>query len=247
MSLTITSFDGVNLIEQPPATVPVVAIPVLGGQATVQCYVVCDSDFPVCWVTGTLNWGDGSLPTVYNGTTAGTLTIDTFKNLQPGDYVVTVEAHDYAIPTQHVVNTNFSFEVRPQNPTPIKNPVIFGPILPKDTGYPNPDQWNWNRGEDIEILASSVKMLLTTSKGERVMQPDYGTNLNLILFEFQGNGIESMVQQEIVDAITKWEPRVTLQFLEVLRTGEREVTVNTIFVSKLNQQDFHVPMVFSSQ
>lgn len=243
--LTISDFEGVDLIAQPPETIPVVAQPVAGGQATVQCYVTCTGTLPFCFVTGTVAWGDGSRPVVYNGTTSGTLTIDTYRNLQPGNYVVTVEAHDYATPIWNTINVNFSFEVRPLNPAPVAAPIIYGPILPKDTGFPNPDQWNFNRGEDVEILASSVKMLLTTNKGERVMQPEYGTNLSLILFEFQGDGIESMVQQEVIDALTKWEPRVSLQFLEVQRSGEREVTVNALFVSKLNQQDFHVPMVFS--
>jgi len=87
--------------------------------------------------------------------------------------------------------------------------------------------------------------LLTTTKGERVMQPEYGTNLRLILFELQTTGIEGLVQQEIVDALTRWEPRVGLQFLVVEKTGEREVTVNATFVSKLNQRDFMIPMVFN--
>lgn len=245
MSIKITDFDGVDLVETPPATVPVAAAPVIGGTATVRCLAICYGTLPFCYVTGTLSWDDGSLPVVYNGSTSGTLTIDTYRNLQPGDYVVTVEAHDYTTPVWNTVNVNFAFEVRALDRPPVKAPIIFGPILPKDTGFPNQDQWNWNRGEDIEILASSVKMLLTTLKGERMMQPDYGTNLSLILFEFQGNGIESMVQQEIVDAITRWEPRVSLQFLTVQRSGEREVTVDATFVSKLNQQDFHVPMTFS--
>jgi phage baseplate assembly protein W len=70
--------------------------------------------------------------------------------------------------------------------------------------------------------------------------------LKLILFEPETTGIESMVQQEIIDAITKWEPRVILQFLSVDKTGDREVTVNATFVSKLNQRDFMVPMVFTA-
>lgn len=243
--LTITDFNGVDLVELPPATIPVVAVPVTGGRATVQCLAICTGTLPVCFVTGTVLWGDGSLPVVYNGTTAGTLTIDTFRSFQPGDYVVTVEAHDYSTPVWNTVNVNFSFHVQSQNAAPVVTPLIYGPILPKDAGYPNEEQWNWDRGEDIEILASSLKMLLTTNKGERVMLPEYGTNLTMILFEFQGQGIESMVQQEVNDAITQWEPRVTLQFLEVQKVGEREVAVNATFISKLNQQPFFVPMVFS--
>lgn len=250
--LRITDFNGVNLAEQPPEEVKIAAAPLIGGRATVQCRIIEDGTLPYDYVTGTLFWDDGSLPIVYNGTTAGTLEINTYRNLQPGDYVVRVEAHNYDTiapdcgrPYWATVSVNFAFEVRPLDQEPIKTPVIFGPILPKDEGYPNADQWNWNRGEDIEILASSVKMLLITSKGERIMQPEYGTNLRLILFELQTTGIEGLVQQEIVDALTRWEPRVSLQFLTVERTGEREVTVNATFVSKLNQRDFNIPLVFS--
>lgn len=245
MALRISDFDGVNLIEQPPDQESLVASTIAGATATVQCLIIEQGTLPFGYVTGTVSWDDGSLPVVYNGTTAGTLTIDTYRNLRPGDYVVTVEAHNYDTPVWDTVNVNFSFEVKSLDQVPVKKPIIFGPILPKDTGYPNPDQWNWNRGEDVEILVSSVKMLLTTSKGERIMQPEYGTNLRMILFELQGTGIEGMVQHEIVEALTRWEPRVNLQFLSVERTGEREVTVNAIFVSKLNQRDFSVPMVFS--
>lgn len=250
--LRITDFNGVNLIEQPPEEVKIAAAPLIGGRAVVQCRVIEDGTLPYDYVTGTLFWDDGSLPIVYNGTTAGTLEIDTYRNLQPGDYVVRVEAHNYDTiapdcgrPYWATVSVNFAFEVRPLDQGPVKTPIIFGPILPKDEGYPNPDQWNWNRGEDIEILASSVKMLLITAKGERIMQPDYGTNLRLILFELQTTGIEGLVQQEIVDALVRWEPRVSLQFLTVERTGEREVTVNATFVSKLNQRDFSIPLVFN--
>ena len=245
MSLRITDLLGVNLIEQPPEQVQVVASFPLGGPAVVQCLVIEDGTLPYDYVTGTLSWNDGSQPVVYNGSTAGTLTINTFRNLQPGDYTVKVEAHNYVTPVWDTVSVNFAFVVKPLGQLPVKTPIIYGPILPKDTGSPNPDQWNWNRGEDTEILASSVKMLLTTSKGERVMQPDYGTNLRLILFELQTTGIEGLVQQEIIDALTKWEPRVSLQFLAVEKTGEREVTVNATFVSKLNQTDFSIPMVFT--
>lgn len=245
MSLRITDFSGVNLIEQPPEQVRIAAEPVIGGRVTIQVLVIEDGTLPYDFVTGTLNWNDGSQPVVYNGTTSGTLTIDTYRALQPGDYVVKVEAHNYDTPVWDTVSVNFAFEVRPINAEPVKVPIVYGPILPKDTGYPNPDQWLWNRGEDIEILASSVKMLLTTAKGERVMQPDYGTNLRLILFELMTTGIEGLVQQEIVDALTRWEPRVSLQFLAVEKTGDREVTVTASFVSKLNQKDFTIPMVFN--
>ena len=250
--LRITDLNGTDLLAQPPETVKIAAAPLTGGRASVQCRIIEDGTLPYDYVTGTLFWNDGSLPVVYNGTTAGTLEINAYRGLLPGDYVVRVEAHNYDTiapdcgrPYWATVSVNFTFEVRPLAAEPVKTPVIFGPILPKDEGYPNAGQWNWNRGEDIEVLASSIKMLLITAKGERIMQPEYGTNLRLILFELQTTGIEGLVQQEIVDALTRWEPRVSLQFLTVERTSGREVIVNATFVSKLNQRDFNIPLVFS--
>lgn len=247
MSLQITSPDGINLIEQPPEQVDVVSYPPAGGRVPVHVTITENgTTLPFQHLTGTLYWDDGSQPIVYNGTTAHSLTINTYRNLQPGSYMVKVEAHNYKTPVWDTVGVNFPFVVKSSAQGPIAPPIVYGPILPKDTGYPNPDQWLWNRGENIEILASSVKMLLTTSKGERIMQPEYGTNLRLILFELETTGIESMVQQEIIDALTKWEPRVILQFLTVEKSGEREITVNATFVSKLNQKDFMIPMVFTA-
>lgn len=244
MSLKITNTEGVDLIDQPPELVSVVAAPITGGLASLQCNVIEDSALLYDFVAGTLNWNDGSLPLVFNGT--GTLAINEEKYLQPGSYTVTVEARNYRVPVSDSVVANFRYAVEAYDTQPVAVPVIYGPILPKDTGYPNQSQWNWSRGEDVEVLASSVKMLLTTRKGSRIAQIDYGTNISAVVFEFQGPGIETLIQHEIVEAITKWEPRVTLLSLDVRKTGQREVTVDATFVSKLNQRDFSVPMVFST-
>lgn len=246
MSLRISSPSGVDLIEQPPQAQTVASTPPVGGSVHVQCLLIQDGTLPVNYVTGTVYWNDGSLPIVYNGTTSGTITIDTSRNMQPGDYTVRVEAHNYRTPVWDTVSVNFQFKVKALTNASPEYPIVFGPILPKDDGYPNADQWSFNRGTNLEILASSVKMLLTTAKGERIMLPDYGTNLRIILFQLQSTGIEGLVQQEIIDALTKWEPRASLQFLTVERTGEREVTVNATLISKLDQQNFAIPLVFNA-
>ncbi len=246
LSLRISSLDGVDLIELPPEPAKVATYPPLGGTVRIACLVIEDGTLPADYVAGTIYWNDGSRPVVYNGTSAGTITIDSTKVLPPGDYTVRVEGHNYRTPVWDTVSANFQVRVSPVTNLTPQIPIVFGPILPKDDGYPNPAQWNFNRGEDIEILASSVKMLLTTAKGERIMLPEYGTNLRLILFELQSNGVEGLVQQEITDALTKWEPRVNLEFLTVERTGERAVTVYTTLSSKLDHQNFAIPLVFNA-
>jgi len=123
--------------------------------------------------------------------------------------------------------------------------LIYGPILPKDEGYPNTSQWNFDRGTDLEILASSLKMLLLTRQGERIMEPDYGTRLHSLLFLPQTSGFESVVQHEITEALTRWEPRVELRYFQVEKTGDREIKVTATFASRLNQSEFVLPLTFN--
>ena len=89
-------------------------------------------------------------------------------------------------------------------------------------------------------------MLLITSKGERVMSPTYGTNIKRILFELNLASVETILQQEIAQAVAVWEPRVVLQFLEVTRdTNKRNVSVRATFLSRQNSKPLDVTLQFT--
>jgi phage baseplate assembly protein W len=241
--LQIINPSGINLAANPPVQTTY-SIPDTQSTVNVRldCYITEeDLDYTFRRINGTVMWPDDSWPDVYSGT--GTVALNLAHALPAGDHIVRVEASNYNLPAPNRISANFSYHVvAPADSVPAR--IVYGPILPKDVGFPNKTQWNFDTGSDLEILASSVKMLLTTAKGERIMLPEYGTNIRMILFEFASAGVESMVQQEIVDALTKWEPRVLLQFLSVEKTGDREYTVQATFISKLNQQPFTSTLSF---
>jgi phage baseplate assembly protein W len=243
--LTIKDFDGVDLVENPPATINLRAF----GEAqavpvSIQARIIEDNPFlSGVFVNGTLNWNDGSMPTTFVGT-AGTLVVDEERSLTNGDYLVTVYGENYRVPVRDKVQVNYLVRVTQENVRVAPPHIVYGPILPRDNGFPNSSQWMFNTDSDLLILESSVRMLLLTAKGERLMEPNYGTNLRLILFELNINGIESMVSDEIVSAITTWEPRVQLTSVNVTRTTNRAVIVNATFLSKLSSQDFNVNLEF---
>ena len=245
MALKITDLSGVSLVDQPPATQTVNATTNAGGRAVVQCLITEDAPLPFDFVGGTLHWNDGTVPIVYNGAFSGTLLVDQQRNLPPGAYVVRLEARNYRTPVNDTVAVNFGFKVKTSARLSTKPPLLYGPILPKDNGYPNASQWSWNTGTDLDVLASSVKMLLITARGERIMQPDYGTNVKAILFELKTSGIESVLQNDITGALSRWEPRVQVQSLTLAWTGDREVTLNAVFVSLLNQASFSIPVTYT--
>jgi phage baseplate assembly protein W len=243
--LTIKNFDGVDLIDNPPATANFRAVGESQSvQVPIQVHIIEDDPFlSGKYVNGTLDWNDGSLPVVFSGT-SGTLTFDKERGLSNGDYLISVYGQNYRRPVPDQVRVNFLVRVVQQDVKAPPAHIVYGPILPRESGFPNPDQWLFNTDSDLAILESSVRMLLLTTKGERLMEPNYGTNLRRILFELNVNGIESVVQDEIVSALTTWEPRLQVTFISVKRTSDKAVIVNAAFLSKLNAQSFDINLEF---
>jgi len=241
--LTIKTTDGLDLVLNPPPD----NVLTLVGRTQVPVLITLnliedDATLPTMNATGTLSWNDGSRPVTFFGT--GTVAISDTRSLRPGTYLISVYGHNYRAPERDTARVSLSFTIRPEptEASPARN--VYGPILPRDTGAPNANQWAFSVGSDIQILESSVKMLLLTELGERVMEPEYGTNIKRMLFEANIAAIESAIQEEIVRATNRWEPRVDLTGLKVERTSDRAVVVTAVFVSKLSQQPFNTVLNF---
>lgn len=67
----------------------------------------------------------------------------------------------------------------------------------------------------VDQIKADLLQLLLTNPGERVMLADYGTPLRRLIFEPNDAGLEIAAQKMIVDSITKWEPRVVLDQVQV--------------------------------
>jgi uncharacterized protein len=65
--------------------------------------------------------------------------------------------------------------------------------------------------EEEADVASSMEVLLSTTPGERVMQPLYGCNLSELLFESLDTRLKTLMADKIESAILYFEPRVTLE------------------------------------
>lgn len=198
---------------------------------------------PVQNLSGTLTWNDGGLPVIVNG--SGTISVDESRTLVPGNYLITLSGHNFALGSQQTASVTFGVTVEPAlklNPSP---GVIYGPILPRDQGFPSPKDWLFHSASDIHVLESSAKMLLGTAKGERLMEPDYGTNIRQLLFNAADASVDAIVEQEIVEALARWEPRLELQFFRLERLpNSRTVTVHCTLLSKLTRRGFELALYF---
>ena len=195
-------------------------------------------------VGATLDWNDGS-PPVQITPGQKPIAIDETRELRLGTYYVTLLAYNYQVPIPGLATYYVTIVIQPEQLVPTTDSYLFGPILPMDDEFPNETEWNFDTGINLAVLKSSVKMLLITSKGERIMNPTYGTNLRRVVFEPNSGNVIGIVQQEIDEAINQFEPRVTLESLDVIREGARAVVVNARFLSRMNQTTFNLTLPFT--
>lgn len=59
-------------------------------------------------------------------------------------------------------------------------------------------------------INESIRQILLTRKGERPMEPEFGTNLHRIIFEVIDETIMNVIIFEITEALTRWEPRIRI-------------------------------------
>jgi uncharacterized protein len=65
-------------------------------------------------------------------------------------------------------------------------------------------------------IDSSIRMILTTAPGERVMRPLFGCRIWELLFEPINANTIGLMGEAVREAISRWEPRVTLEHLEIV-------------------------------
>jgi len=90
-----------------------------------------------------------------------------------------------------------------------------------------------------ESVRQSVKIILLTRKGERLMLPEFGTNLRRYLFEPLNQTIREIIRTEIINTLYEWENRIKdidAEFANTEIDGNLCVTVSYT-ITGLNTRD----------
>jgi len=57
-------------------------------------------------------------------------------------------------------------------------------------------------------IKESIRIILFTAPGERLMRPDFGCGIHRLVFEVNRPGTINRIQQEVREALIRWEPRI---------------------------------------
>lgn len=64
-------------------------------------------------------------------------------------------------------------------------------------------------------VEESILLILGTARGERVMRPDFGCNLNTLVFAPNNSTTANLARYYVQDGLARWEGRVEVLNVEV--------------------------------
>ena len=90
-------------------------------------------------------------------------------------------------------------------------------------------------------IASSLEILLSTTQGERVMLPQYGCNLDELLFESLDTRMKTLMADKVESAILYHEPRIELEKVQLDDSRELEgvVLIEIVYRVKATNSRFN--------
>lgn len=75
---------------------------------------------------------------------------------------------------------------------------------------------------DIEAIKQSIKTLFTTSPGEKLLDPSYGSQIKKYLFEPLSEVIAYNIGKHIKEILQKFEPRIRVQEVTIILLEEEQ-------------------------
>ena len=77
--------------------------------------------------------------------------------------------------------------------------------------------------QDSEHIEESIEQILCTCLGERVMNYEFGSELDTDIFKAQDSSLYSLLRYQIMDALRKHEPRINVDEQNITILQEKSV------------------------
>ncbi|MES3020482.1 MAG: GPW/gp25 family protein [Pseudomonadota bacterium] len=100
--------------------------------------------------------------------------------------------------------------------------------------------------EDEADIASSLEILLSTALGERTMLPQYGCNLDELVFESLDTRMKTLMADKVETAILYFEPRIETEsvLLDDTRQLEGVILIEIVYRVKSTNSRFNFVFPF---
>lgn len=116
-----------------------------------------------------------------------------------------------------------------------RNTIVYSDIFTNMNIHPSKLDLVLHYNEDA--VSRSIKNILLTSRGERLFDPGFGSDIKNILFENFSPQTETMLREYIKTAIQNYEPRANLMDVAVSALIDQNAYAVTIIFSIINRSE----------
>ncbi|MFA8436121.1 MAG: GPW/gp25 family protein [Marinifilaceae bacterium] len=102
--------------------------------------------------------------------------------------------------------------------------------------------------DDEEDIQQSLMILLSTLRGERMMQPEFGANVEELLFEPLTVSLAKRMSARIEKAILFFEPRIETDDVNFVLNAEKglvEIRIDYTIIATNNRRNIVYPYYFN--
>lgn len=79
------------------------------------------------------------------------------------------------------------------------------------------------QNDTLELIKASIKQIILTMPGERMMNPEFGCRLRQLHFEAISPTLKTTVVNVIYEALTRWEPRIEVTPADIVVQESKDI------------------------
>jgi len=97
-----------------------------------------------------------------------------------------------------------------------------------------------------ESIRQSIRIILSTALGERVMRPDFGCAIHELVFAPNSAATRGMAEHYVSEALLQWEPRIEVLEVKAVASGgqEEELLIGIRYRVRLTDSRFNLVYPF---
>ncbi|MDQ2085376.1 GPW/gp25 family protein [Herbivorax sp. ANBcel31] len=97
-----------------------------------------------------------------------------------------------------------------------------------------------------EDIKEAIYIILMTRKGERVMMPDFGCDIQKYLFDTNDYTTLKLMETEVKNALVQWEPRISEILVELTKDDgdAHKLLINISYVVRATNNPYNLVYPF---
>jgi len=118
------------------------------------------------------------------------------------------------------------------------------PVAAEPFDKVEPHKRHFATAEYDESVRESIRIILSTSKGERVMRPDFGCGLYELVFAPNSAATRGLAEHHVSEGLLRWEPRIDVLQVKATASGDRDEVLLISIDYRVRTTDNRFNMVY---